>query len=110
MLLEPRAKHLSEFRHLVELLTAIRDIVDGAFSRVHDNLNDILSKSYSVIENIYAKGYIHRDISIANVMLEPTGDEFRGLLIDYDYAIHIARVSKGAAGRRTVSERFAIDH
>ncbi len=32
MLLEPRAKNLSEFRDLVELLTAIRDIVDGAFS------------------------------------------------------------------------------
>lgn len=31
MLLEPRARNLSEFRSLVELLTAIRDIVDGKF-------------------------------------------------------------------------------
>lgn len=57
---------------------------------------------------MFAKGFIHRDISIANVMLEPWGDLFRGLLIDYDYAIRLDRVRRAAAGRRTVSKRASL--
>ncbi len=63
----------------------------------------ISNESCVVIEKIYEKGYIHRDISISNVLLDPTGDESRGLLIDYDYAIHRNRAGHTAAGRRTVS-------
>lgn len=66
--------------------------------------NVYLIKAFTVIEKMFAKKLIHRDISIANVMLEPFGDLFRGLLIDYDYAIHLDRVGGAAAGRRTVSK------
>ncbi len=41
MLLEPRAKNLSEFHDHAELLTVIRDIIDGKFF-----LHNILSANF----------------------------------------------------------------
>lgn len=101
MLLKPLARKLSDFRDLVELLTALRDIVDSE-SFHYQRVYSVVDVKITGIENILERGYIHRDISIANVMLEEKGDDLRGLLIDYDYAIDKDRAMTQAVGRRTV--------
>ena len=74
---------------------------------------------FSVIEQLYFNGYLHRDISINNVVLangdkDPAAqkaiDEYRkrleGFLIDYDYAINFREETPSALADRTV--RFCL--
>ena len=59
-----------------------------------------------VIDEIHKAGYLHRDISLRNIILveeDGSGPERRGFLIDYDYCINFLQDREAAMGSRTVS-------
>ena len=74
--------------------------------------------SRSVIEQLHENGYLHRDISIGNIILAD-GDEdltdskdrdsltkrLEGYLIDYDHAIKIADEPTSTLTDKTVRDR-----
>ncbi|KLO13780.1 hypothetical protein SCHPADRAFT_940104 [Schizopora paradoxa] len=100
LLLWPYGRHLTDFRCLEELLLGIRDIV-------------------GVIEQLHANGYLHRDVSIGNVVLA-NGDEnpatskargsfvkrLEGFLIDYDHATKIANADQSTLTDKTGTMPF----
>ncbi len=65
----------------------------------------------SVIKQLYDKRYLHRDVSINNVVLAERDDDvfeqvykrLQGFLIDYDYAIFMDRLNSDARAEVTVS-------
>ncbi|KLO13796.1 hypothetical protein SCHPADRAFT_997111 [Schizopora paradoxa] len=100
LLLWPFGRPLTDFRCLEELLLGIRDVV-GAIEQLHNNK------------------YLHRDVSINNVVLaigdenpatQQDVEEFRkrleGFLIDYDYAINVEKESPSALADRTGTVPF----
>ncbi|KLO05872.1 hypothetical protein SCHPADRAFT_946555 [Schizopora paradoxa] len=80
IIMDPYGKEFCKFRCLEEFLLAVKDIV-------------------SVIKQLYDNNYLHRDVSINNVVLaEREEDAFQsvykrlqGFLIDYDYALWLGR-------------------
>ena len=58
-----------------------------------------------VIRDIHEKQYIHRDISIRNIMFtrDAARNEVNALLIDFEYAVKTNRVGTDAIAARTVS-------
>lgn len=92
MVLSPFAVPINPFQFRRELLLGPHDAV-----KAHQDL--------------YADGYLHRDVSERNIMLEDTGEARRkGILIDLDYAIPIwpgIEQTSDLVGDRTVSRRPA---
>ncbi|PFH46246.1 hypothetical protein AMATHDRAFT_88440 [Amanita thiersii Skay4041] len=84
---------ITSFRNKRELLKVLADLV-----RVHKSLSDI--------------GLLHRDISIKNLLLAPDGDNYRSLLIDFDYMAFINELlnnTKAVAHRTGTVPFMSID-
>ncbi|KAG1719322.1 hypothetical protein EDB19DRAFT_1973389 [Suillus lakei] len=71
LVLKPRARPLHVFQTKLELVSALRDIVIVQRTAVED------------------RGVLHRDCSLNNTMIEDDGDGTNGLLIDWEFAVHI---------------------
>ena len=48
------------------------------------------TNSFKVIGHAQQNGYVHRDINLMNILVKKNdhGYGLRGLLVDYEYAIH----------------------
>ncbi|KAG2127095.1 hypothetical protein DEU56DRAFT_700850, partial [Suillus clintonianus] len=73
VVLKPRARPLHKFRTKLELLTSIRDIVQ-------------IQK-----EAVEQRKVLHRDCSLNNSMIEDDGNGSQGMLIDWEFAVKIAK-------------------
>jgi serine/threonine protein kinase len=53
---------------------------------------NLLMENHLAIAALHEEGYLHRDISMKNTLIDDSGEETDGLrdglLIDFDYAIH----------------------
>ncbi|KLO20510.1 hypothetical protein SCHPADRAFT_991860 [Schizopora paradoxa] len=89
--MSPFGEKLETFKSLKGLVRTFRDIVYA-------------------IQILYKAGILHRDISFRNILLYEHGDQLRGLLIDYDYAVSVGRKTSSAIADRTGTLPFmAID-
>jgi serine/threonine protein kinase len=74
------------FKGLSELIGVFQDVIDG---------EKFLFKCLYLVYNFNTahrraclRGVLHRDISLNNIMLQGTGPNRRGLLIDFDHALY----------------------
>lgn len=112
IILEPYGIEFYKFRCLEEFILAIKDIISGAFV-VERSL--ILTEFGVVIKQLYDNHYLHRDISINNIVLaERAEDAFQkdfkrlqGFLIDFDFTIFTERDVSDARAEVTVRARFS---
>ncbi|KAG2080125.1 uncharacterized protein F5147DRAFT_784509 [Suillus discolor] len=77
---EPRTRPLHAFQTRVELVSALQDIVKIQQTAVED------------------RGILHCDCSLNNAMIEDDGDGTHGLLIDWEFAVHIYAGQKYVIG------------
>lgn len=102
----PFGMRLEDFPSLIAFVRAIRDIAIGelsspSFPFVHD-VNVISYHEPPVIRVLNQRGYVHRDISLRNILLYFYLGQLRGLLIDLEYAVRNNRVGSDTVGNRTV--------
>ncbi|KAG1880183.1 hypothetical protein F4604DRAFT_1922866 [Suillus subluteus] len=82
LVLKPRAWPLHAFQTKVELVSALWDIVKSAYLFI----------------SVEDRGILHRDCSLNNAMIEDDGDRTHGLLIDWEFTVHIDAGRKYAIG------------
>ncbi|KAG2125088.1 hypothetical protein DEU56DRAFT_916696 [Suillus clintonianus] len=80
LVLKPRARPLHAFQTKLELVSALQDIVRVQQIAVEDC------------------GVLHRDCSLNNSMIEDDGNRTNGLLIDWEFAVHITAGQKYTIG------------
>ncbi|KLO18786.1 hypothetical protein SCHPADRAFT_924849 [Schizopora paradoxa] len=91
VVMTPFGSKLEMFKNRKGLMLAFSDIVHA-------------------IRILHTAGILHRDISFRNILLYEHKDELRGLLIDYDYAVRMDRLTSEAIADRTGTLPFmAID-
>jgi hypothetical protein len=88
LIMTPIGKSLYEFSSFTELLSALRDAIIG---------HKCLYHTYHIL---------HRDVSINNIVISPPGHTSAGVLIDFDLAIDINRLTKSGASHRTGTQDF----
>ncbi|KAG2104745.1 uncharacterized protein F5147DRAFT_530173, partial [Suillus discolor] len=89
LVLKPHAQPLHAFRTRVELVSALRDIIKIQQTAVED------------------RGILHRDCCLNNAMIEDNGNGTRGLLIDWEFTVHIYADQKYVIGG-TVSTNYLL--
>jgi hypothetical protein len=87
LVLKPHTQPLHMFQMKVELVSAIQDIIRSKYSffSLFFPLTHFLVQQIAVEEH----GILHHNCSLNYTMIEDDGDGSHGMLIDWEFAIHI---------------------